>query len=244
MIFLSSFLPSRHQRQKWVTYILIGCFTMVIAIMTFAPVAQELTAATVKAISNKFTYYPLTIKAPIYSDFGMRNGKPHNGVDIAIESGTPIIAVAGGTTFRVGDRGDGYGNTVEIKHSPQISTLYAHMSRIAVGNNVTVRAGQTIGYVGSTGNSSGPHLHFEVRSPSGAESFLDPKPYLNLQIANNNVNNQPMDDIPPCSARPLWGKCRGKLPSGSISTAPVTRPQTDSNPNEVIIERRKPTRLF
>ncbi len=239
------FFPSRHHRQKWVTYILIGCLTMVIAIMTFAPVAQELTAGTLKAISNKFTYYPLTIKAPIFSDFGMRNGRPHNGVDIAVNEGTPIIAVAGGTTFRVGDLdNDGYGNTVEIKHSPQLSTLYAHMRNIAVGDNVTVRAGQIIGYVGSTGRSTGPHLHFEVRSPAGAKSFLDPKPYLNLQLAtNNNINNQPMDDIPACSNRPLWGRCRGKLPPNSISKAPSTPPQSTTNPNEIVIQRPS-SRLF
>lgn len=239
------FFPSRHHRQKWVTYILIGCLTMVIAIITFAPVAQELTAATLKAISNKFTYYPLTIKAGIYSDFGPRGGGFHKGVDIAVDSGTPIIAVGGGKTFRVGDRNDGYGNAVEIKHSPQLSTLYAHMSRIAVGDNVTVKAGQIIGYVGSTGRSTGPHLHFEVRSPAGAESVLDPKPYLNLQLAtNNNMNNQPMDDIPPCSNRPLWGRCRGKLPPESISKAPSNRPQSTTNPDEIVIRRSPASRLF
>ncbi len=243
------FFPSHRRRYRWAAYILMGCLAMIVAVVSFAPIAQELTAATVKAISNKFPYYPLTVTAPINSDFGIRNGRPHNGVDIAIESGTPIVAVAGGTTFGVGDRGDGYGNAVEIKHNPQMSTLYAHMSRIAIGDNVTVRAGQIIGYVGSTGNSTGPHLHFEVRSPAGADNFLDPKPYLNFQVAtNNNMNNQPMDDIPLCSARPLWGKCRGKLASNNTITAPVKRPKPinkptskpTNKPNEIVINRAKP----
>ena len=86
----------------------------------------------------------------------------HAGIDIAAVTGTPIFAANGGPILYAGWNRWGYGNTVVIGHGP-FSTLYGHMSRIAVRCGQTVGAGQIIGYVGSTGNSSGPHLHFEIR---------------------------------------------------------------------------------
>ncbi len=86
----------------------------------------------------------------------------HSGIDIAANIGTPIYAANGGPILYAGWNNWGYGNTVVIGHGA-FSTLYGHMSSIAVGCGQTVNAGQVIGYVGSTGNSSGPHLHFELR---------------------------------------------------------------------------------
>lgn len=89
----------------------------------------------------------------------------NNSVDWAAPSGTPVQAAAGGTVniAKYGGWNGGYGKYVVINHSNGTQTLYAHMSRVAVLPGQTVSNGQTIGYVGTTGNSTGNHLHFEVR---------------------------------------------------------------------------------
>lgn len=86
----------------------------------------------------------------------------HAGVDLAAASGTPIAAAADGQVVSAGWRG-GYGQAVSIAHSGGVDTLYGHMSRIAVRAGELVHRGEVIGYVGSTGLATGPHLHFEVR---------------------------------------------------------------------------------
>ena len=86
----------------------------------------------------------------------------HYGVDMTAPRGTPIKASSPGLVSYAGYKG-GYGYTVEIKHGNGISTKYAHMSRILVGRGRYVGRGSTIGRVGSTGFSTGPHLHFEVK---------------------------------------------------------------------------------
>lgn len=98
----------------------------------------------------------------------------HSGVDMSGGSGTPIQAGAAGKVILAGYNG-GYGNTVVIDHGGGMTTLYAHQSRIDVSYGETVSAGQVVGYVGSTGLSTGPHLHFEVRLGGKA---VDPAQYL------------------------------------------------------------------
>ncbi|MFT7625022.1 MAG: murein DD-endopeptidase MepM/ murein hydrolase activator NlpD [Myxococcota bacterium] len=118
---------------------------------------------------------------PISSPFGNRlhpiSGvwKMHKGTDFAAGYGTDILAVADGTVTVVGWDAGGYGNWVEIEHSDGKRTRYAHMSSVAVGQNASVSQGQSIGKVGSTGGSTGAHLHFEVRV--GGQAF-DPMGYL------------------------------------------------------------------
>ena len=102
--------------------------------------------------------------------------RPHNGVDVGASYGTAIWAAAGGTVIRAKNAGDGYGNCVMINHGNGYTTLYGHMSRIAVTNGQTVTQGQVIGYVGSTGNSTGPHLHFEIRASATAQP-IDPEAF-------------------------------------------------------------------
>lgn len=107
--------------------------------------------------------------ARITSGFGMRRhpilgfSKMHKGVDFGAPSGTPIYA-AGRGTIELAERNSSYGNYVRIRHNTEISTAYAHMSRFAksIRRGARVDQGDIIGYVGSTGRSTGPHLHYEV----------------------------------------------------------------------------------
>ena len=108
------------------------------------------------------------------SGFGPRWGRMHQGIDIAAPTGRPITAAKSGKVIVAGPSG-GYGNLVVIDHGGGLSTAYAHQSRIAVGVGDPVTQGGVIGYVGSTGHSTGPHLHFEVRVNGAAQN---PLPYL------------------------------------------------------------------
>ena len=107
--------------------------------------------------------------ARLSSSFGMRKhpidgfNKMHRGTDFAAPKGTPIMASGNGTVKKAGWCGGG-GNCVKIKHNSTYETVYAHMSKFARGikKGTRVKQGQTIGYVGSTGKSTGPHLHYEV----------------------------------------------------------------------------------
>lgn len=108
------------------------------------------------------------------SPFGMRWGRLHAGVDIAAPTGTPIRAADSGRVAIAGATG-GYGNYTCIQHGGNLSTCYGHQSRIGVSVGASVRQGQVIGAVGNTGNSTGPHLHFEVRvggSPVNPMGYL------------------------------------------------------------------------
>jgi murein DD-endopeptidase MepM/ murein hydrolase activator NlpD len=87
--------------------------------------------------------------------------KMHTGVDFAAPTGTPIYA-AGDGIVRVAGRRGGYGKYVQIRHTGEFSTAYGHMSRILVGHGQRVKQGEVIGRVGSTGRSTGPHLHYEI----------------------------------------------------------------------------------
>lgn len=114
------------------------------------------------------TAWQAPVQGRITSDFGSRldpiNGqhRNHHGIDIAAPRGTPIGAAAAGTIVFAGRRG-GYGNTVIIEQVDGRQSLYAHADQLLVNVGDTVNAGQTIATVGSTGRSTGPHLHFEVR---------------------------------------------------------------------------------
>jgi len=102
------------------------------------------------------------VQGVLTSPFGMRWGRMHEGIDIGASIGTPIYAAASGTVVYAGWEG-GYGNLTVIDHGGGLATAYGHQSRLGVSNGQVVTRGQVIGYVGSTGHSTGPHLHFEVR---------------------------------------------------------------------------------
>jgi len=122
------------------------------------------------------------------SDYGMRwhpvlcGRRQHKGVDLAAPIGTPIHAAADGMVERA-DWFSGYGLYVAIEHGGEIETRYGHMSRLNVAAGQIVHKGDIIGYVGTTGRSTGPHLHYEVRVAGEA---VNPMPYLqsgNIQRA-------------------------------------------------------------
>jgi murein DD-endopeptidase MepM/ murein hydrolase activator NlpD len=114
------------------------------------------------------------VNGPVVSGYGMRWGRMHEGIDIAAGLGTPIRAAAAGTVIHAGWLG-GYGNLVVLDHGDGLATAYAHASAILVSVGHTVAQGETLSLVGSTGNSTGPHLHFEVRVNGTA---VDPLLYL------------------------------------------------------------------
>jgi murein DD-endopeptidase MepM/ murein hydrolase activator NlpD len=114
------------------------------------------------------------VPGDITSGFGPRDGGFHPGVDMDATYGEPIHACRGGTVVSAGWQG-GYGNAVVIDHGGGMATLYGHQSRLGVSAGQQVNAGDVIGYIGSTGFSTGPHLHFEVRISGNP---VDPAPYL------------------------------------------------------------------
>ncbi|MDU2064801.1 MAG: LysM peptidoglycan-binding domain-containing M23 family metallopeptidase [Sporomusaceae bacterium] len=110
----------------------------------------------------------------ISSPFGLRWGRIHEGIDIASESGTLVQAAKDGKVTLAGWNG-GYGYAVMLEHSQNFQSLYGHLSAVYVQPGEFIHSGQVIGAVGSTGNSTGPHLHFEIRC---AGEPLDPLPLL------------------------------------------------------------------
>ncbi len=114
------------------------------------------------------------VSGPVTSGFGSRWGRIHEGVDIAVGEGTPVHAAAAGTVIYAGWMG-GYGNLVVVDHGNGLSTAYAHNSSLSVSVGQSVAAGELVSYSGNTGNSTGPHVHFEVRVNGSA---VDPLGYL------------------------------------------------------------------
>jgi len=120
----------------------------------------------------------------ISSGFGLRRHpvfgrrKQHGGIDIAAPTGTPVYATADGVVSRA-DRSRSYGLVIYLDHGAEMQTRYAHLSRMVVEDGQDVSKGDLIGYVGSTGRSTGPHLHYEIRMDGVA---VDPSGYMNDRI--------------------------------------------------------------
>lgn len=114
------------------------------------------------------------VPAPVGDRFGPRGSRFHAGVDLIAPRDTPVRAAKGGTVVYAG-RNDGFGKLVILDHGGGLETYYAHLRRIGVALGERVARGGRIGLVGSTGNSSGPHLHFEIRV---RDASVDPLPAL------------------------------------------------------------------
>ncbi len=113
-----------------------------------------------------FTGYMWPTKGVITSGYGRRWGRMHKGIDIASSVGTPVVAAATGEVISAGWNSGGYGNLVVIRHANGSITYYGHNSRVLVRTGQLVQKGEQVSAMGSTGRSTGPHLHFEVR-PDG-----------------------------------------------------------------------------
>lgn len=109
------------------------------------------------------------------SRFGKRGRRQHKGIDIGVNPGTPVLAAAAGEVIYSDNKQRGYGNLVILRHADNYVTVYAHNRRNLVDEGDTVGQGTRIAEVGSTGRSTGPHLHFEIRK---ANKAVDPLKYL------------------------------------------------------------------
>lgn len=119
----------------------------------------------------------------------------HGGIDLAGPVGTPIYATADGVVLRAGWNRGGYGNLVEVDHGNGIVTRYAHMSRVSVKAGDRIERGQQVGKMGSTGRSTGSHLHYEVRIDGKA---VNPIPFMrsaDYLVALNDQNDEAMEEI-------------------------------------------------
>ncbi|HUE12223.1 MAG TPA: M23 family metallopeptidase [Steroidobacteraceae bacterium] len=109
----------------------------------------------------------------VSSEFGARWGKTHKGLDIAADVGEPVYAIADGEVIYAGDGLRGYGNVVILRHDRKTSSLYAHNSELKVKQGDWVTQGTQIALLGSTGHSTGPHVHFEIRDNDTAVNPRD-----------------------------------------------------------------------
>ena len=136
----------------------------------------------VESISEIVVSGTAGLMQPVYgylltSEFGPRWGRQHNGIDMALQEGSPVYAAKDGTVTWSGYK-ESYGNLIIIDHGDGMETYYAHCSRLDVAAGQQITAGQQIAAVGSTGNSTGPHLHFELRIGGIA---CDPAPWLGMR---------------------------------------------------------------
>lgn len=140
----------------------------------------DVTSSTVPAATIAIPSIMPLAAAKLTSNYGMRTHpviggrRNHQGVDLAAPTGTPVFATADGIVSRA-DHYSSYGLYISLQHGAALETRYAHMSRLAVAAGQRVSKGDIIGYVGSTGRSTGPHLHYEVRMDGVA---VNPIPYM------------------------------------------------------------------
>jgi murein DD-endopeptidase MepM/ murein hydrolase activator NlpD len=138
--------------------------------------------------------YPVSIPAPITSPFGWRthpitgSRRFHAGVDIGAPMGAPVVAAASGTIISAGWQA-GYGKAITIQHNGIQQTLYGHLSEVFVQPGQTIERGTVIGRVGSTGNSTGPHLHFESRM-STSDGWVSVDPGAEVKYALDNLRRE------------------------------------------------------
>ena len=111
------------------------------------------------------------VDGTLRSQFGIRDGRRHDGIDISAPSGTPIYAANDGKVV-FSSRMSGYGNTVILRHDDKFFSIYAHNSKNLAKKGKNVKKGDLIAHVGSTGRSTGPHLHFEIRHGQKARNPL------------------------------------------------------------------------
>ncbi|MFF2410566.1 M23 family metallopeptidase [Streptomyces sp. NPDC058092] len=151
-----------------------------------AKAAKVAKAAVKKAAANKAAGWEIPVSryglSASFGNDGSRWAHKHSGQDFAVPIGTKVKAAHGGTVVKAGPNGGGdgpaYGNAVVIKHANGTYSQYAHLSQIDVRIGETVKTGEKIALSGNTGNSSGPHLHFEIRHTADYGSAVNPVSFL------------------------------------------------------------------
>lgn len=136
---------------------------------------------------------PIKGYAPITLGFGdVFQGTAHKGIDFGVSEGTPVLAAAAGTVLTSGYQQGGYGWYVILIHHDGSGTVYAHLCKQGLAVGTSVVAGAIVGYSGNTGNSTGPHLHFEYRAKASYQStVVDPQLYfIQSQSLNPIQSNQ------------------------------------------------------
>ena len=174
----SSIYPSNSMYDKWDTYQLFNHGASDLKQGQSRKLVLEDTA-------NECRFYN-PFRGLITSNFGWRDGRSHNGIDIDLQVWDPVIATFDGMV-RVARNHNGYGRVVIIRHYNGLETLYAHLHRFKVKTGDIVEAGQVIGLGGSSGRSTGSHLHFEVRykgSPLKPRSIID---FNNNNLKSSNI---------------------------------------------------------
>lgn len=137
-----------------------------------AAAKARIRAAKIAAMRPKFVK---PAQGTFTSGFGARWGTSHNGIDIANSIGTPIVSVADGTVIEAGPA-SGFGMWVQVRHDDGTVTVYGHMYEFSVSEGQRVKAGEEIATIGNNGQSTGPHLHFEVWQDGGSK--IDPRSWL------------------------------------------------------------------
>ena len=135
------------------------------------PEEEQVEVGTLQTPVKKATgTFKMPVSGVLTSGFGSRWGTTHKGIDLGAPAGTPVHASDGGVVTFAGWNSGGYGYLVKISHGNGLETYYAHNSSVAVSAGDRVYQGQVISYVGSTGDSTGNHLHFEVRENGSAKN--------------------------------------------------------------------------
>jgi len=147
-----------------------------------APAAVTAKAAAAKKAVGWVAPVKGYTKTASFAQNGARWQSTHSGQDFAVPTGTKVVAAHGGTVVKAGGNGAGdgpaYGYAVVIKHGNGTYSQYAHLSKINVRAGQIVKTGQQIALSGNTGNSSGPHLHFEIRTSPNYGTAIDPVAFL------------------------------------------------------------------
>ncbi|WSQ10958.1 M23 family metallopeptidase [Streptomyces sp. NBC_01231] len=150
--------------------------------------AAKKVAAKKAAAKKKVSWIDPVRKYTLTASFAQAGGmwqSTHSGQDFAVPTGTKVMAAHGGTVVKAGGNGAGdgpaYGNAIVIKHGSGTYSQYAHLSRIDVRIGQIVKTGQRIALSGNTGNTSGPHLHFEIRTTANYGSAIDPVKFLHAK---------------------------------------------------------------
>ncbi|CAM5697065.1 M23 family metallopeptidase OS=Streptomyces alboniger OX=132473 GN=CP975_19835 PE=4 SV=1 [Streptomyces alboniger] len=150
--------------------------------------AAKKAAAKKAAAKKKVSWIDPVRKYTLTASFDQAGGMwqaKHSGQDFAVPTGTKVMAAHGGTVVKAGGNGAGdgpaYGNAIVIKHGSGTYSQYAHLSRIDVRVGQIVKTGQRIALSGNTGNTTGPHLHFEIRTTANYGSAIDPVKFLHAK---------------------------------------------------------------